>query len=204
MSPKGASLETRFSQGQVGADGAALEATREATEVEQDKAREALLRGRTWLGRECLTYWLWRSESSQRAFEFEGEDVALIFHGRLALKAGAGAVTEMLVKGVTAPYSKLVKQALGRGVLVHVARLKIALGERVYEATVDAEFFDVKAVKLPTLVSEDADEKLLERLALTQQLARIVESMAREFIHVRRSKKWPHVVGEISHWLQLE
>jgi hypothetical protein len=204
MSPKVASLETRFNQGQVGADGVALEETKEAAEVEQDKARDALLRGRTWLGRECLTYWLWRSESSQKAFEFEGEDVSLIFHGRLALKAGGGAVTEMLVKGVTAPYSKLVKQALGRGVLVHAARLKMTLGERVFEATVDAEFFDVKAVKLPTLVSEDADEKLLERLALTQQLARIVESMAREFIHVRRSKKWPHVVGEISLWLKLE
>jgi hypothetical protein len=195
------SKDSQFSNAKIGADGEALEQEKDVSIVEQEKAREALLRGRTWLGRECLTYWLFKSESTESVFQFEKEDVTLVFHGKLALKAGGGEVTEMNVKGVTAPYSSLVKMAISRGLLAHVARLKITHGDRVFDATIDAEFFDVKAVKLPSLLSGDEDEKLLERLELVNQLAKITEKLASEFISVRTSKKWTGVVKEMTQWM---
>ena len=56
--------EAAFLRGDAGVDGVATDADgRDAAEVERDQAREQLLRGRTWLGRELLTWLLWRSEA---------------------------------------------------------------------------------------------------------------------------------------------
>ena len=66
-SRKQATAESKFMRGQTGVDGAKTEETADPVEAEQAKAREALYRGRTWLGREALTWVLWRSESRNRA-----------------------------------------------------------------------------------------------------------------------------------------
>ena len=95
--------ERAFLRGEVGVDGQATEETQDEAQVEAAKSREALLRGRTWLGRECLTWLLWKSESTEAVLSLNGQDVTVVFHGKALLRAGAGDVTEASVKGVTAP-----------------------------------------------------------------------------------------------------
>ena len=56
--------ERAFLRGEVGVDGAAVEEEKDESQKKLAKAQEALLRGRTWLGRECLTWLLWKSEST--------------------------------------------------------------------------------------------------------------------------------------------
>ncbi len=50
--------EAAFLRGDVGIDGQATDQKADEAEVEKDKAREQLLRGRTYLGREMLTWLL--------------------------------------------------------------------------------------------------------------------------------------------------
>jgi hypothetical protein len=64
--------EAKFLRGELGVDGQAAADERTPEELEQAKAREALLRGRTWLGRECLTWLLWKSESTEPVTELDG------------------------------------------------------------------------------------------------------------------------------------
>jgi hypothetical protein len=182
--------EAAFMRGEVGVDGAAAEAARDKAEVERDKARDQFLRGKAWLGRELLTWLLWRSEASEPLLTFEKQELSVLLADRLVLRGIAGEVIESTVRGATAPYSPLVKRALDRGLLVHQARLHLAHGERGYQVTLDAEFFDIKSAKLPALVAEEEDDRLQERLYLSEQLAGLVRALTETFLALRASSRW--------------
>ncbi|HEX9242807.1 MAG TPA: hypothetical protein VF875_10245 [Anaeromyxobacter sp.] len=186
-----ARAEAAFLRGATGVDGAATDAdVRDEAEVEQGKAREQLLRGRTWLGRECLTWLLWRSEAGDPLARVEGAEVVALFTGKVLLRGVAGDVTEVAARGAAAPYAAQVKRALASGLLVHQARLRLTHGERVFEVTLDAEHLDVRAAKLPELLTEAEDDRAAERLDLCEQLGRMVDLLVGAFLEVRASKGW--------------
>ena len=200
-----ARAEARFMAGQTGVDGAATEEAKDTAELERDKAREGLLRGRTYLGRELLTWLLWRSEAGEPLLEVEGEGVVVLLTGRLVLKGAHGDVTELSAKGTLAPYSELVRFALQRGLLVHTARLRLTHGEKVYEATLDAEFLDVRAGKLPELMTEEEDDRTQERLYLVERLGALVDALVESFVAQRTSPAWSRqVVPALQRWMRGE
>ncbi len=204
-SRKQATAESRFMRGQTGVDGQATEEKADPSVVEQAKAKEALYRGRTWLGREALTWLLWRSESADDFGEVDQLPLKVVFTGKLLLRAGAGEVTEVAVKGVSAPYSALVRQALARGVLVHGARLQLDHGEQTFEVTLDAEYFDFRAAKLPQLLQEEEAEQRLERLDLVARLGKLVDAVVAEFIKARKHPSWKKtVVPQMKAWLEAD
>ncbi|WP_242395838.1 hypothetical protein [Anaeromyxobacter oryzisoli] len=198
-----ARAEAAFLRGDAGVDGRATdEETRDEAEVEKDKAREQLFRGRTYLGREFLTWLLWRSESTAAVTALEDVDVEVIFTGRLTLRGLAGDVVELVARGAAAPYAEQVRRALDVGLLVHQARLRITHGEQVFEATLDAEFLDVRAAKLPELLTEEEDDRLLERLALTGKLSALVDALVGTFLEIRASPTWRRkVVPAMKAWM---
>lgn len=194
--------EAAFLRGEVGLDGQATEAAPDVGEQEQAQAREALLRGRTWLGRECLTWLLWKSESTEAVVEVEGRPVTAVFNGKLGLRAAGGDITEVTVKGVTAPYAALVKQALGRGLLVHAAKVQLTWGEAVFDVSLDAEFFDVRSAKLPGLLQEEEGERLTERLELATRASQLVDALVAAFVAARTSKAWlSKTVPALKEWM---
>jgi hypothetical protein len=203
-----ARTEAAFLRGEVGVDGAATEAdARDAIEVERDKARDELLRGRTWLGRELLTWLLWRSESGDPLVEVEGAGLVVLVTGRITLRGVAGEVTELAARGAEAPYSAQVRRALDAGLLVHQARLRFTHGEgdaeKVYEATIDAEHLDVRAAKLPEVEAEQDDDRLLERLALAAQLSRFVDALVGAFLEERAGAAWGRrTVPALKRWMR--
>lgn len=202
---KQASAESKFMRGQTGVDGAATVEKADPSEVEQAKAREALYRGRTWLGREALTWLLWRSESADALCEVDQLPLKVVFTGKLLLRAAAGEVTEVSVKGVAAPYSVIVRQSVSLGLLVHGARLQFEHGEQSFEVTLDAEYFDIRAAKLPELLQEEESEQRHERLELTHRLGRLVDAVIEQFVAVRITPRWKKaVVPAIKVWLESE
>jgi hypothetical protein len=201
--------EAAFHRGEVGIDGASESAAAEnqvdVAEQERGKAREQLLRGRTYLGRELLTWLLWRSESGDPIIEWRELSLVVQFQGRLSLKGIQGEVTELSVKGALAPYSDQIRFALQRGLLVHVARLRFEHGERLFEATLDAEFLDVRAAKLPELMTEEEDDRSQERLQLAQELSLMVEALTEKFLEVRQSRVWrTELVPAMRRWMEGE
>ena len=193
-----------FMRGETGVDGVAAEPDqRDEAEVERDRAREQLLRGRTWLGRELLTWLLWRSESGDALVEVDGTGVVVLFTGRVVLRGLAGDVTEVAARGAAAPYAAQVKRALASGLLVHQARLRLTHGERSFEVTVDAEFLDVRAAKLPELLTEAEDDRAAERLDLCEQLGRLVDALVEAFLSVRAEKGWARsTVPALRAWME--
>jgi hypothetical protein len=199
--------EAAFLRGDVGVDGAATEEARDAVEVERGRAQDELLRGRTWLGRELLTWLLWRSEAGEPLVEVEGAGLVVLFTGRVTLRGLAGEVVELTARGAQAPYSAQVRRALDAGLLVHQARLRFTHGEgdaeRIYEGTLDAEHLDVRGAKLPELAAEEEDDRILERLFLAAQLSRFVDALVQAFLEVRASRAWAkRTVPELQAWMR--
>jgi recombination associated protein RdgC len=191
-------------RGATGVDGVATDAdVRDDAEVERDRAREQLLRGRTWLGRELLTWLLWRSESGDPLVEVEGTGLVVLFTGRVLLRGVAGDVTEVAARGAAAPYAPQVKRALASGLLVHQARLRLAHGERTWEVTLDAEHLDVRAAKLPELLTDEEDDRAAERLDLCDQLGRLVDALVQAFLAERAGKAWERkTVPALRTWME--
>lgn len=199
-----ARAEAAFLRGDTGVDGQATEQEqRDEAEVEKDQAREQLLRGRTYLGRELLTWLLWRSEAAEPLVQVEGQPLSVQFNGRLMLRGVVGDVTEMMVRGSMAPYAEQVRHALDKGLLVHSARLRLTHGERTFEVTLDAEYLDLRSAKLPELMSEEQDDQVAERLYLAEQLSGLVDALVQAFLTVRSGRTWSRqVVPALKKWMQ--
>lgn len=197
--------EAQFARGELGVDGQATEEKREEAEVEKGKAREQYLRGKAYLGRELLTWLLWKSESGEPVAERDGSPITVLFVGKTVLRGIAGEVTELTARGALAPYSVLLRQALDRGLLLHGARLRLTHGEKVYEVTLDAEYLDVRSAKLPELMSEEEDDRLSERLWLSEQLSAVVQVLVEAFLRVRCGRTWARsVVPALKAWMRGE
>ena len=203
MGRERARKEAAFLRGDVGVDGQATQLEqRDASEQERDKAREQLLRGGTWLGREFLTWLLFRSESGDPLAGAGEGGVVPTFNGRVVLRGVHGEVVELAAKGTLAPYSAHVRRALADGLLVHSARVQLAVGERSWQAALDAEFLDVRSAKLPALLTEEEDDRQAERLDLAEQLSKMVDALFEAFLAVRRSKAWSReIVPRMKQWM---
>lgn len=197
--------EAKFLRGQTGVDGAATEEKKDEAELELDKARDGFLRGKTFLGREFLTWLLFTSESGDPVVQHDGEGVVVLFSGRVVLKGIHGEVHELSARGAMAPYSEQVKHALDRGLLVHGARVRLTRGERTWECALDAEFLDVRSAKLPALLTEEEDDRVTERIELIEQLSAMIDSLLEAFIAIRVSKTWgKKVVPAMKTWMKGE
>jgi len=160
-----------------------------------------LLAGRTWLGREFLTWLLWKSESTEPITLVDGRGVTVVFNGKLTLRAGSNEVVKAQVEGVTSPYSKLVKKALSQHMLVHTAKLQVTHREQIYDFVLDADTFDIKSAKLPALMTEFDDDKLTERLELARRAAELIDALMREFIDERLVTTWTETVDRMREWM---
>lgn len=195
--------EERFARGEIGVDGEAVEVEEDEAEVEKSKAVEQTLRGRTYLGREFLTWLLYRTNGGGTLIEHDGEPVSAMFSGRIVLRGIAGEATEVSAKGAMSPYSEIVRLAIDRGLLVHAGRLRIQRGEQTFEVSLDAEFLDFRSAMTPAVLSEAEDDQIAERLYLAEQLSAIVDGLLRAFLALRSTKKWRStVVPEMKEWLK--
>lgn len=170
-------------------------------EVDRDKALQGLAKNRAYLGREMLTWLLWKSASGDPIAKHDGDAIRVLFVGDVVLRGIAGEATELAVKGHTSAYAEIVCLAIDRGLLVHRGRLRLEHGERVFEVTLDAENLDHKGATLPNLIREEEDERLNERLWLTEHLGALVDALWKAFIKVRTSKRWAKDVAELKAWL---
>jgi hypothetical protein len=199
--PKPKNEEAAFLRGEVGVDGQAVEEVKDAAEVEREKAQEQFLRGKAFLGRELLTWLLWRSDLGEPVLVVDGQPVVVAFATRLVLRGISGDVVESTVKGAMAPYSPLVRRSLLKGLLVHQARVRLMHGELPFEVGLDAETFDLKSAKLPEVSKGEADDMLHERLALADQLGRVVEALIEAFLKLRQGHKWGAEVVAMRAWM---
>src|SRR5688572_6065568 len=141
---------------------------------------------RAFLGREYLTWLLWRVDRGEGAFP----DFTVSFGPKVRLKGLAGDATDAVLKGGAAAHSAAALAAVGAGRTLHDADLRIVRGDREWRFGLDAETLDLRAVKLPTLLKEEEDDRLLERVALIDELDEMVKEAFGEFLRDRLRPVW--------------
>lgn len=204
-----------------GSEPTLAEAIAESGETEIDKTRQAFsaeLDDRRFLGREFLTWLIYYCDghSSHGDDDDTGGTFAeselcdafrVIIGERVVLKALGEGTGEITARGVAPAATPDVRYAIAGGLTVREVDLIFeqgGRGERLWQAAVSAEGFDLRRVKLPALLSEDDDERFNERLELMGTLDKMLEAAFQGFLRRRLAPTWqtdelPKLRGWLAH-----
>jgi hypothetical protein len=106
------------------------------------------------------------------------------------------------LKGGAAAHSSAARAGIGAGRTLREADLRIIRGDRGWRVGLDAETLDLRAVKLPALLTEEDDDHLLERVALIDELDGLVKEAFGEFLRDRTRPAWHRsVLPALRAWL---
>lgn len=164
--------------------------------IERDEAQD-----HAWLGREFLT-WLLHRVDREDAFGSGADTFTVGFGGAVRLKAMAGDATDMALKGPSPAHAAGVRAGIGAGHTLREAALRVSRGEREWRFTLLADTLDLKGVKLPALMTEEEDDRFLERISLLEELDSIVKSLFCDFVKERTRPVWQRtLLPELRAWL---
>lgn len=153
-----------------------------------------------FLGREFLTWLVWRADRGEAQFgagasgdvrERAGKEAfALAFGGKARLVGLVGDVTDAVLKGRSPALGIETRAAIGAGRTVREAELRLTKGEREWRFTLLADTLDLRGVKLPALLTDEEDDRFLERISLLEELDDKIRSVYNEFLGERLRPAW--------------
>jgi hypothetical protein len=169
-----------------------------------------LIREKRFFGQEFLT-WVWyMSEINSGLLEAPGYGaVEVWFVDRLVLESGSGnALQQVSCKGKDLELAEA-RTALKEGKKVSQARLRVAADGKEWQVTLKADGLDLASVKAPKTLEPDEEEaesqagRFLDRLAVMQELARIVDGLYGLFLTVRLTDDWSRdVLPRLRKWAE--
>lgn len=155
-----------------------------------------------FLGREFLT-WLWYHTESFR-HEINLGDLGiykLYVDDRLVLSSSSGSAHEQALKGGTPAYAAEALVALQSGKLVHEAKFILQDQERQWMWSMKADDLALRSVRLPAVQAPDAATHMQARIANTQLLVDVVESLFKRYLETRLSPKFTQELQAIQEWM---
>lgn len=202
----------------------------ESGETEQSATRLALndeLTDHRFLGREFLTWLVYHADGSSTDSSLLGDDAdepdfdpldesgsgrfdksercdafRVLIGERVILKALGDGSGEITARGAATGQSADVRYAIAGGLTVREVDLLFARGDRIWQAAANAENFDLKRVKLPSLLSEEDSERAHERLELISDLDAMLRTAYDTFLRVRLTAAWQsETVPRLRVWL---
>lgn len=137
------------------------------------------------LGYEFLT-WLWyQSDQGGGQVVLDTGALALWFDTRLTFEAVGNLREQSVVRSDAPTHTEEARASLLAGKLVREARMRIGVADRSWTCTLRADDLSVRSIKLPALLAADEDERLLERLALIEEIHDLVDGLFAAFVAVR-------------------
>ena len=171
-----------------------------------------LIKEKKFLGEEFLT-WVWvTSEINSGLVNLEGlGPVEVWFEDRMVLESGSGNFRQAVTcQGKNLELAEA-RTAIIEGKKVSQVRLRISSDGREWRLTVKAEGLELGSIRAPKTLDEDEEEpegeagRLLERVALIQELTTIMDALFRTFIKVRLTDAWEETeLPRIRQWLSPE
>lgn len=187
-------------QGRGGREPSLRDQIAESGETEVSAVREALrsdLTDHRFLGREFLTWLIFYADDDGedggggKFVASEHADAFRVVIGeRAVLKALGDGSGEITARGPATGQVADVRYAIAGGLTVREIDVLFERGDRIWQAAVSAESFDLKRVKLPELLSEEDTERATERLQLTEDLDAMLRAAYQTFLSVRLDARW--------------
>lgn len=147
------------------------------------------------VGREFMT-WLWfKSEERSGRISFpDNDEIELNFLKRIYLEAGDGEYSQGVVCHGLHSELKEGKEAIRQGKKVKESGLKLIHDQNEWEFTLKADNLYFQSLKLPSAEWQENDEdpsgKMLERIYLIENAARIIDKLYDSFLGIRYSPQW--------------
>ncbi len=169
-----------------------------------------LIHEKKFLGQEFLA-WLWyKSEERGGSVEVPGRgDVLVVFEKHMLLEYGEGDASEKVICRGLQTELKEARAGLGLAKKPEQARVRLAWGDYEFSVTLAAAIFEFRNVRLPKTAGSEEDDgraesqegRILERIALFEQLTRLVDDLFRMYINVRASQLWNEELVKIRAWI---
>ena len=162
-----------------------------------------LINSRRFLGSEFLT-WLWfRVDCYDGLLDVDDIGrIELIFDDQMTLDAYLAETQRNDLRGGAPAYSPEAITALRQGKRPIKAKLRVIREGREWAFSFKAETFDLATIKLPALLTDEADEQFWERMYLVEELESIVHALYAEFLKVRLAEDWTKFVGAMQAWIE--
>ncbi len=165
-----------------------------------------LINSRRFLGSEFLT-WLWFKVDCHDGL-LDVKDIGrveLIFDDQMTLDAYLAETQRNDLRGGAPAYSPEALTALRQGKRPIKAKLRVIREGREWSFAFKAETFDLGAIKIPALLTDETDEQFWERMYLVEELEGVVHGLYREFLSVRLSNDWSErFVGAMQAWIESD
>jgi len=169
-----------------------------------------LIHEKRFLGQEFLA-WLWyKSEERGGSVEVPGRgDVLVVFEKHMLLEYGEGDASEKVICRGLQTELREARAGLGLAKKPEQARVRMAWGDYEFSVTLAAAIFEFRNVRLPKTAGSEEDDgraeslegRILERIALFEQLTRLVDDLFRMYINVRASQLWNEELVKIRAWI---
>jgi len=161
------------------------------------------IRRTEFLGREFLTWMMFRSARDEGVFRMnEGDVIEVMFEKALTLE-GENPAREMSSIKVDDPTdSEEVLLSLRLNKKVSRARITVIADSREYHLLLDAPTLSLRGVKLPDLVAIDPIEALAEQSSTLTDIEDIIHRLFIQFVRMRLdTAAWAEETGADSKWL---
>ncbi len=158
------------------------------------------------LGPEFLLWLCWREAMDNHAYRLESEDdaqpVTVEVDGGVDLRRPEESSASVSLREVAVVEHPELLASLRAGRLLHRARLKITVDDRVYALTLTGPQLAWSGVSLPKLVKGDDEEALYEEMFLYEDLHRAVRGVFAQFARGRADKdRWSQEGRSIRAWV---
>jgi hypothetical protein len=171
-----------------------------------------LIQEKRFLGQEFLA-WLWfKTEERGGTVALPGTgDVQVIFEKHMLLEFGEGENSEKVICRGLQTELKEARAGLLMGKKPEQARIRLARGDYEFSVTLTASTMEFRNVRLPKTVGE-SDEKddqqsqegrILERIALFEQLLELINDLFRLYLGIRASDIWQDELKKMRKWVNL-
>lgn len=157
-------------------------------------------------GAEFLTWLLYKSTVGEGAVETGDGTVEVWFEDKVKMISPLVPKEVDLFKGKTPAHSHEALEALRRGKVVEEAVLTVGKGDdREWKLSFNGTKFTLSSVRLPALLKEESDDRIIERFWLLEQLHKIIEDLYTAFLEIHLdSQRWGRELSGIRTWLAAE
>ncbi len=157
-------------------------------------------------GAEFITWLLYKSTVGEGAVETSDGPVEVWFEDKIKIISPLVAKEVDLFKGKTPAHSHEALEALRRGKVVEEAVLVVSRGnDREWKLTFNGPKFALGSVRLPALLKEESDDRVIERFWLLEQLHKLLEDLYTAFLEIHLdSQRWGKELNGIRSWLAAE
>ena len=160
-----------------------------------------------FLGKEFLT-WLWfQSDTQSGLIEVaNGSSVLEVwFVDRLTLSGAGQSSSRVAVRSEEPGSSWEARTALRAGKKVSQASVRIVREQREWSATIGGATLALSGVKLPAILTRDADDQMNERFHLLDELDEMVRALFVRFMSLRFDRAgWDVEMKKMRSWVAEE